>query len=482
MPEEKHKLSIVWFRRDLRLADNPALRRALSHSKAVLPLYIDDKNASWSESAAADAWLHHSLVSLNDDLVAKGSRLWLGRGTASTELPKLCDALKADAIYWNRMYEPASVDQDTALKSSLREAGIQVHSCQANLLFEPWQIETNTGGPYKVFTPFWRKAQALLPPREPLDPPESIQTPSPAAQSMSLAELKLTPARGWDKSFWPNWQPGEAGAREQLQRFASGALVGYKDERNIPGIEGVSRLSPHLHFGEVSPHQIWSAIATKRRELAADVECYLREIGWREFAHHVLYHFPHTPIQALNTKYRDFPWSKNYESNLAAWQHGQTGIPLVDAGMRELWQTGWMHNRIRMIVASFLVKNLRIPWLEGARWFYDTLVDADLANNTLGWQWAAGCGADAAPYFRVFNPVLQSQKFDPNGTYLRRYLPELRALSDKNIHTPWELDTTTLNAAGIQLGTDYPWPIVDLKQSRLDALAALKSLDPDKTA
>lgn len=482
MGKKKFSVSIVWFRRDLRLADNPALAQALSQSDTVLPLYVHDDQSSWSTMGAADAWLHRSLAALDAALTAKGSRLLLRQGTASTELTTLCQAPGVEAVFWNRMYEPASIEQDTTLKSRLQESGISVQSCQANLLFEPWHIETNSGGPYKVFTPFWRKAQELLPPREPLATPAKLLAPSSWPESLILEELGLTPSPAWDRSFWSHWQPGEAGAHKQLQRFAEGALVGYKDERNIPGIEGVSRLSAHLHFGELSPHQVWSVIASKRRELAADVECYLREIGWREFAHHVLYHFPYTPAQALNAKYRDFPWTIDYESQLKAWQQGQTGIPLVDAGMRELWQTGWMHNRVRMIVASFLVKNLRIPWVEGARWFYDTLVDADLANNTLGWQWAAGCGADAAPYFRVFNPVLQSRKFDPNGEYLRRYLPELKELANKDIHAPWELNESALSNAGIRLGLDYPRPIVDLKQSRLDALAALKSLDPAKTA
>ncbi len=420
--------------------------------------------------------MERSLQALSNALQERGSRLLIREGKAGEVVHELVREAQADAVYWNRLYEPAEIERDTNIKQSLRDADISAQSFQANLLLEPWTVETKTAGPYRVFTPFWRSVLERLPGREPLAMPRNLRPPAAWPDGKAPKELKLTPEIPWDAGFWEHWTPGEEGARKQLYRFAAGALVGYKQQRDVPASDGVSRLSPHLHFGEVSPFQIWKIIAARRKQSPADVECFLREIGWREFAHHILFHFPHTPEIALNPKYRDFPWRADYEPMLTAWKRGRTGIPLVDAGMRELWQTGWMHNRVRMIVASFLVKNVRAPWLAGARWFEDTLLDADLAANTMGWQWAAGCGADAAPYFRVFNPVLQGRKFDPDGDYIRKYIPELRPVPTRYIHAPWELPDDLAAELDFKAGKDYPAPIVDLASSRLDALAALKSL------
>ena len=470
--------AIVWLRRDLRLADNPALHHALENHAAVLPVYIDDdRDDPWVPGAAANAWLARSLAALDAALRDAGSRLTIRKGPAATALPALADEVGADAVYWNRLYDPHSRARDEALKASLKAAGREAQSYNGHLLIEPWEAETGTGNPYKVFSPFWKNISARLPQRSTLPAPRQLKPPSAWPATEAVAALALTPAIPWDDGFWAEFEPGEHGASRALERFVGGALTGYATMRDYPADDGVSMLSAHLHFGEVSPLTIWEAVAPVGDVPAADVGGYLRELGWREFAHHILFHFPATPTEPLVPRYRDFPWRDNYEPLLRAWQTGETGIPLVDAGMRQLWQTGWMHNRVRMVVASFLVKNVRAPWQEGARWFWDTLVDADLANNTLGWQWAAGCGADAAPYFRIFNPVLQSRKFDSAGAYIRQFVPELAELSDKAIHEPWQFESTTFRP-----GRNYPRPIVDLKTSRREALAALAELDPSKAA
>ncbi len=466
--------ALVVFRRDLRLADNPAWSAACAAHAQVIPVYIHapGEDGPWSIGSASRWWLHHSLAALDRRLRAHHVALHLRQGDTLEVLRELVRRGGADAVYWNRLYEPASIARDTRIKSALREQGIAVHSHPGALWCEPWQIATQQDAPYKVFTPYWRKLRTLLQPVEPL--PEPIV---PGCQALSgslpLSALALLPRIGWDSGLAKTWQPGEDGAHELLEIFADDAIGDYAHARDLPARHGTSRLSPHLHFGEISPRQIHfeldrraHAIDAKRRP---DIEPYLRELGWREFAHHLLYHFPHTPTDNFNPRFDGFRWAAADQSLIERWQHGRTGIPLVDAGMRELWHTGWMHNRVRMIVASFLTKNLRQHWQHGARWFWDTLVDADLANNTLGWQWVAGCGADAAPYFRVFNPVTQAKKFDPDGVYLRRWLPELAAAPLALLHEPWK-DEALLKRSG------YPAPMVDLGQSRqraLDAYAAL---------
>lgn len=465
---------ILWFRQDLRLADNPALADALKRSGPVIPVFIwaPEEEADWQPGAATRWWLHQSLQALDADLRAAGSRLILRQGPTEKTLGELLKKTGARTVLWNRRYEPAVISRDKMLKESLRANGIEAESFNAALLHEPWTIQNKAGKPFQVFTPFWRHCLTLPDPPEPLATPKQIPPPSQWPASVALVELELEPRIKWAEGMRAVWKPGPAGAQEQLQRFIANAFTAYSDERNRPDHLGTSRLSPHLHFGEISPRQVWHALRRSAGSSPAWRNSqFLAEVGWREFAHHLLYHFPHTPTEPLRAEFKDFPWRKN-TAWLKAWQRGQTGVPLVDAGMRELWTTGWMHNRVRMVVASFLVKNLLLPWQDGARWFWDTLVDADLAQNTLGWQWTAGCGADAAPYFRIFNPVSQGEKFDPNGDYVRQWVPELAKLPAQWIHQPWTAPAAELARANMTLGKTYPEPIVSLVISREVALEA----------
>jgi deoxyribodipyrimidine photo-lyase len=482
--------AIVWFRRDLRLADNPALHAARERHAHVVPVYLHAPNEenAWQPGAATRWWLHHALASLSDSLDKAGAPLVIRSGGSLEELRKLAKAVGADAVYWNRLYEPAIVSRDKQIKEALREDGLEVESFNAALLAEPWELKTGGGGPYRVFSPFYRTLDARLRAQlgEGRAPVAGIRTlkPSPKTpKGESLESLKLLPTIGWDGGFRQHWSPGEPGAHQRLEAFCKGAVGTYREARDLPAIEATSGLSPHLHFGEMSPLQVTVRIERLLADnsaagVRANAEWFLREIGWREFAHHLLFHYPHTVEQPLSAQFAKFPWraKQDYAADLKAWQRGSTGIPIVDAGMRQLWHIGWMHNRVRMIVASFLTKNLLIPWQEGAAWFWDTLVDADLANNTLGWQWSAGSGADAAPYFRIFNPVLQSAKFDDRAAYIRQWVPELAKLDDKSIHAPWEAKPAALQKAGFIIGKNYPKPIVDLKQSRDRALKAYDAI------
>ncbi|WP_240125265.1 cryptochrome/photolyase family protein [Thermomonas alba] len=460
--------ALVLFRRDLRLSDHPALHAACTAHDRILPVYVHDSAADgdWAPGAASRWWLHHSLRALDQALSCQGGRLHVATGDPLTCIRQLCIASGARAVYWSRRYEPAAIAHDSALKAALRADGIEVHSHPGNLWQEPWMLTTDSGQPYRVFTPFWRRLSAQLPPPRPLPEARPRQW-GIADGSVPIEALKLLPVIRWDAGLAAQWTPGEAGAQELLEIFADDAVNDYAKLRDLPARHGTSRLSPHLHFGEITPRQIHAHL--RERAEGADLTPYLRELGWREFAYHLLYHFPYTPHANFNPRFDAFPWAKDDPALLERWQRGRTGIPLVDAGMRELWQTGWMHNRVRMVVASFLTKNLRQHWLHGARWFWDTLVDADLANNTLGWQWVAGCGADAAPYFRVFNPYLQSAKFDPDAAYLKRWLPELAALPAKTLHEAWK-NPSALAACG------YPAPMVDMAASREAALAAWEAL------
>jgi len=456
-------IALVWFRNDLRLADNPALQAALRGGFEPVPVYIHapEEEGEWAPGAASDAWRQRSLQSLAMDLEQRGSCLQMLRGPTLATLQKLIAVTGAEAVFWNRRYEPAIEARDAAIKRALRQQGVRVESHNAALLFEPWQVQTKTGDPYRVFTPFWRTALAQW--RLPAASEAPLRLPAPPVleHAIALHTLSLAPAVTWDAGFWGEWTPGEAGALAATHDFIAHALEGYNAQRDRPDQRGTSRLSPHLHFGEIAPWRVVRLLDDA--DAVADRDAYVRELGWREFAHHLLHHFPHTPDANFNPRFDDFAWAKVTGRQLQAWQHGRTGIPIVDAGMRELWHTGWMHNRVRMIVASFLSKNLRVHWREGARWFWDTLVDADLANNTLGWQWVAGTGADAAPYHRVFNPVLQAQKFDPQGDYIARWVPELAHLSASQRHAPWTGDVPR----------DYVPPLVDLAETRKAALAAL---------
>lgn len=466
--------ALVLFRRDLRLLDNPALTAACENHTHVLPVYIHEpkQDGEWAAGAASRWWLHHSLAALQAQLHSHHAGLHLTQGNTLGSLQKLIADSGAEAVYWNRLYEPASIARDTTIKAALLEQGIAVHSHNAALWMEPWQISTQQGDPYRVFTPYWRNLRARLPSSEPLPVP-ALRGWKSVRGGLKLSALKLLPTVAWDTGLADNWHPGEHGAREMLELFCDDAVVDYAHARDIPSRHGTSRLSPHLHFGEISPRQIHAGLlentgrhASNRRP---DIEPYLRELGWREFANHLLYHFPKTPTENFNPRFADFRWNAPDTVLLESWQRGRTGIPLVDAGMRELWHSGWMHNRVRMIVASFLTKNMRQHWHHGERWFWNTLVDADLASNTMGWQWVAGCGADAAPYFRVFNPVTQSKKFDPDGVYLRRWLPELADFPLDLLHEPWK-DPERSKRVG------YPAPIVDLAQSRVDALDAYQAI------
>lgn len=466
---------LLWFRLDLRVTDNRALGAALARGMAVVPIFIwaPEEELPWQPGAAARWWLHQSLNQLDAALRERGSRLIIRRGPTLQTIRQLLVETGASAVYWNRRYEPAVVKRDRHLETTLQQDGYQVESFNSSLLFEPWEIQTRQGQPYQVFTPFWKACQVLHEPEPPEPAPTDIKRPRRWPVTLPLSALALEPTFDWTSGLRSNWRPGETGAWENLHRFLDDGLSEYPTGRNRPDRVGTSRLSPHLHFGEIGPRQVWAAVRGRPPGRSEAGQCYLRELGWREFAHHLLFHFPHTPHQPLRENFVDFPW-KHDRTQLRAWQRGQTGYPIVDAGMRELWHTGWMHNRVRMLVASFLVKDLLISWSDGAAWFWDTLVDADLANNTLGWQWSAGCGADAVPYFRIFNPISQGEKFDPNGAYVRAWLPELRNLPNKWIHKPWQAPTDILANAGITPGRTYPLPIVDHLEARYRALQAFQ--------
>lgn len=467
--------TIVWFRQDLRLTDNPALAHAVN-SGAVLPIYIWDETTpiEWLPGGASKWWLHKSLESLDRSM---GGNLQLFKGDAAFVLNKLCRTENVNQVVWNRCYDPYSITRDSQLKKQLAESQISTKSFNGSLLWEPMQIAKKDGTPYKVFTPYYRKGCLQSDsPRFPIEKPQNIEFITAKSPSRHLDSLELMPNIPWYQTMESLWSPGEQGAKERLSSFVQERANSYKQQRDFPSIESTSRLSPHLHFGEVSPNQIWYAINNgPHNPESADIDCYLSELGWREFSYYLLYHFPTLPKENFQIKFDKFPWGSSKQA-LKAWQKGLTGIPIVDAGMRELWQTGTMHNRVRMITASFLVKNLLIDWREGAKWFWDCLLDADIASNSASWQWVAGSGADAAPYFRIFNPVTQGQKFDKSGDYVKRFCPELRSLPDKYIHCPWEAPPDILKFSGVQLGEHYPHPIADLKSSREQALLAYNSL------
>jgi deoxyribodipyrimidine photo-lyase len=460
-------VSIVWFRNDLRLSDNPALIKALESGHAVVPVFVLDGETDGVRppGAASRWWLHYSLHSLDSSLRRLGSRLILRRGPAAKVLGELATETGAASVFWNRAYDRGCRERDTQLKKALSDRGVTVESFNANLLFEPWEITTQGGGAFKVFTPFWRTCRAAPPPAATLPAPKSLTAPKSWPASESLVSWRLLPTSpDWAGGMCAAWTPGEDGAQQRLTSFLDDAIEDYRDARDLPAVQGTSRLSPHLAFGEISPRQIWQAAMTQGASAAT--EKFLSEVGWREFAYHLLFHNGNLAERNFRPEFDAFPWADPEEA-LAAWQGGRTGYPIVDAGMRELWATGWMHNRVRMIAASFLTKDLLIDWRHGERWFWDTLVDADLANNATGWQWVAGCGADAAPYFRVFNPVLQGEKFDPDGDYVRHWIPELAHLPNDTIHRPW--------AAAVPADV-YPGQIVEHGAARNRALGAFQSI------
>lgn len=465
----KHEPIIVWFRQDLRLTDNPALAAAAATGRPVIALYVRDDHAHWAPGAASRWWLHGSLAALAAALDDVGAPLVRREGAADRVLKAIIDETGATAVYWNRCYEPQAIARDTAIKKALHSGGIAAQSFNAGLLFEPWTIKTKAGEPYGVFTPFWRACLAQPEPAKPAAAPKAVTAFKEVLKSEALESWGLLPTKpDWAGGLRATWTPGEAGAAARLKSFMA-ALDDYKTGRDRPGEDGTSRLSPHLHFGEIGPRQIWHRARSRPPSASADV--FLKELGWREFSHHLLFHHPRLADEPLRPAFAAFPWRRDGKA-LAAWRRGATGYPIVDAGMRQLWETGWMHNRVRMVVASFLIKHLLIRWQDGAAWFWDTLVDADLANNAASWQWVAGSGADAAPFFRIFNPVLQGERFDPDGAYVRRFVPELAKLPNDVIHKPWTADEAVLKKAGVVLGETYPHPIVDHAAARARALAA----------
>lgn len=475
--------AIIWFRQDLRTRDNPALTHAYQNSLPVLPVFIHDfeEAGSWAPGSASKWWLYHALKHLDNELQG---HLTLAKGKALDTLFNLIKESGAQYVFWNRCYEPWRVERDKEIKSALAERGITVESFNGCLLYEPWNCLKDNGEPYTVFSPFYKYGclKRHGDPPKPQNRPERL-TYADECQGMSLEDLDLLPKHKWYKKLESYWTPGEKGAQDQLDLFLKEKLHDYKQGRDRPDKEKTSRLSPHLHWGELSPRDVWHAClgAAQNKDNEKNIWKFLAELCWREFSYNLLYYFPDLPEENFKEKFNDFPWEKRPE-DLKAWQKGNTGYPVVDAGMRQLYEEGYMHNRVRMIVGSFLVKDLRIHWREGEEWFWDKLVDADLASNSASWQWIAGSGADAAPYFRIFNPILQSKKFDPDGSYIRKYVPELKNLASPHIHAPWEAPDEALEKAGIVLGKTYPWPIVDHARERDKAMRAFQSLKKSESA
>lgn len=461
--------TLVWLRNDLRIADNPALAAALKHEEPVHAVYVLETDRGLRRpGGAAKVWLHKSLEALNGDLAARGVRLSYREGESGKIIPDLAWETKAGRVYWNRRYDPAGRGHDGAIKKELKSDGVAVESFNGSLLVEPWDIATQQGTPYGVFTPFWN-ALRDKPIPEPIGRIEKHGT-------ITAPALDFDGPPDWADGILQRWAIGEDAAKRVLSDFLDDLLADYPNDRDLPRKRATSEMSPHLRFGEIGPRQIWFAVRhliDSKPSMAGAGETFLSEVAWREFSYHLLYHRDDIARHSMQGRFDEIEWRTDTKA-LHAWQKGQTGIPIVDAGMRQLWQTGWMHNRVRMLTASLLTKNLLIDWRKGETWFWDTLVDADPANNPASWQWVAGSGADAAPYFRIFNPVTHGEKFDPGGDYVREWIPELKDLPDKWVHKPWLADAGTLDKAGLKLGTTYPEPIVELKASRERALDTLK--------
>jgi deoxyribodipyrimidine photo-lyase len=459
---------LLWFRDDLRLSDHQGVTAAAQGNIPVIPVYILDETEPLRPLGGASRWwLHGSLAALGFELRKRGSQLILRRGSAARVLADLAAEVGASAVSWSRSYEPRERDREGRIEAILGEGGIEVRTFTADMLAEPTEFSKKDGGPFQVFTPFWKALRERVRPVSPLPPPEGMRAPDAWPNTDDLDSWRLLPTHpNWAKGF-DIWTPGETGAKEQLSQFLDSTLNGYSVGRDRPDLPRTSRLSPHLHFGELSVASVWRNVLNATSEGRApeeDGEAFMKELAWRDFSRHLLFHFPTLPDRPWREEFTRFPWRSDPKA-LDAWTRGRTGYPIVDAGMRQLWKTGWMHNRVRMIVASFLTKHLLLPWQDGEAWFWDTLVDADLANNTANWQWVAGSGADAAPYFRIFNPVLQGERFDPDGAYVRQWVPELAELPPSAIHRPWEYGI-------LQAASDYPGPIVDHQTARRRALEA----------
>lgn len=468
---------ILWFRHDLRLADNPALNQAHATGRAIVPVYIHDEGSAVRRAGAASLWwLDKSLRALSAAIAERGGRLVLRRGDSEAELRRLIEETAAESVFMNRLFEPDASTRDSDIAHGLKSDGVECRGFNGSLLCRPGGVLNGSGGPYKVFTPFMKTLSAQAEPPPHTTGPRDLSG-APRLDSEDINDWGLHPSQpDWSDGF--DWTPGEAGAVEALQSFIGRGLKTYSKGRDHPAEPGASRLSPHLHWGEISPWRVWSAVVAAGeagKVPAAEAEKFIAEIGWREFSAHLLHHFPTLPERAFRPEYDDFPWLTD-RKGFDAWTKGLTGYPIVDAGMRQLWVTGWMHNRVRMIVASFLIKDLLIDWRKGEAWFWDTLVDADLASNSQNWQWVAGSGADASPYFRIFNPVSQGERFDKDGDYVREWAPELAKMPAKWIHAPWTAPAEVLRDAGVKLGDSYPRPIVDHAMARDRALAALKEV------
>ena len=469
---------LVWLRRDLRLTDNPALSAASAQGGPIVPLFVLDTHAPVRGAGAASRWwLDKSLTALDRSLQDKGSRLILRRGDAAETVVALAEEMHAATVCWNRSYEPLAHARDEALAEALRARGVEVQTFDATLLQEPEAVRTQSGGRYGVFTPFWRTARSQLEPLKIQPAPETLEPPARWPASETLETWGLHPRQpDWSSDF-SHWTPGEAGAQARLTDMLSHKLHDYVAARNRPAVDGSSGLSPHLTWGEIGPRQVYVAAehaAAKHPDLKDQADRFLTELGWREFNYNLLNQDAELHEKPFKSNLDALKWRRS-PKDFRAWTLGRTGYPLVDAGMRQLWRLGWMHNRVRLVTASFLVKHLLIDWRQGESWFWDCLVDADPANNPANWQWSAGTGADAQPFFRIFNPVAQGEKFDPGGDYVRRWVPELAKLEARWIHAPWTAPDDVLQTAGVTLGDTYPRPIVDHEAARKRALDALRA-------
>ena len=474
----KQNVSIYWIRQDLRLNDNPALTASVKNG-SIIPIYIlDDKNPKEHKiGSSSKIWLHYSLQKLKKQF---DNKLIFSKGNPEVILTELCQSESINNIFWNRVYEPWGISRDKKIKENMKREGVEINTFNGSLLWEPWQVLKNDGTPYRVFTPYYRRGCLNAnKPRRPLEKPGKIDYfEVKNFKCLTIDQLNLLPKHAWKEKIIETWNIGEKAANKRLDEFVESELNDYKEGRNFPSKKNVSRLSPHLHWGEISPNTVWFKVWDLNQlgiQHQQDTDTFLSEMGWREFSNYLLYYFPELPRKNLQKKFDNFSWDNN-PLFLKAWQKGQTGYPIIDAGMRELWSTGYMHNRLRMIVGSFLVKNLLLHWHEGEKWFWDCLVDANLASNSSGWQWIAGCGADAAPYFRIFNPITQGLKFDADGDYVRRFVPEISLLPNKFLFNPWEAPDDILKKANVKLGENYPKPIVDIKTSRQKALSAFAKL------
>ena len=463
----------------MRLLDNPALHYAIEANKPILFVYIYDPNADWAPGSASRWWLHQSLLSMQKDLKSLNSKLLYFSGSAIEILPRLALEVRCDQIVYSRVYEPAALNQDRKLLDLLNDRDVSLKISQGNVLFKPGSILNKQDKIYKIFTPFYKACREFGFPSQIIEKPKKLRAFHYQGDSLSLDDLKLVPKKDWVNGLKAQWKPGEKNANQLLKKFLTDGVFQFSENRDFPNLDSTSHLSPHFHFGELSPQRVFyhlTKIGNEKSTLEVEAEKIMRQLVWREFACHILVSYPFTTDQPFQSKFSKFPWKRSDKKLMQAWQKGKTGYPIIDAGMRELWETGYMHNRVRMIVASFLTKNGLLHWKKGALWFWDTLIDADLAQNSMNWQWVAGCGVDAAPYFRIFNPITQSKKFDSVGKYIRRWCPELNELPNKYIHAPWEAPSNILGLANVKIGVNYPEPILDLKITRERALMAYQSI------